>query len=92
MGCRDSGMAAVEHAHSADGRRHPQQESFVINLSQGNNLTPALGYGFGIVRDRLHNHFYTGRLNTSEFEEYMESGNVFVRQLLNIAGQNPGQS
>ena len=81
-------MAAVEHTRSRDSRRHPQEKRFIINLSQRNNLTPELGYGFDIVRDRLHNHFYTGRLNTNEFEEYMETGKVFVRQLLHIAERN----
>ena len=78
-------MAAVEHARNPGSRRHPQQERFIINLLRQHNLPPNLRQGFIIVRDRLHNHFYTGRLDALQFSEYMDRGNVFVRQLLEIA-------
>ena len=78
-------MAAVEHARNPSSRRHPQQERFIINLLRQHNLPPNLRQGFIIIRDRLHNHFYTGQLDTLQFSEYMDRGNVFVRQLLEIA-------
>lgn len=85
-------MAAVEHARNPASRRHPQQERFIINLLRQHSLPPSLWQGFIIVRDRLHNHFYTGQLDTLQFSEYMDRGNVLVRQLLEIAERirNPG--
>ena len=78
-------MAVIDHALTPGSRRHPQHESFIINLSQHDSLTLELIRGFRVVKSRLHNHFYTGRLNAWQFDEYMENGNVFVRQLLDIA-------
>lgn len=78
-------MSAIDHALTPGSRRHPQQERFIIGLSQHDSLTLELIRGFRVVKNRLHNHFYTGRLNAWQFDEYMENGNVFVRQLLEIA-------
>ena len=87
-GAAIQGMAAVSHAQGPTSGRHPQQERFIINLSHQYNLTPALGVGFRIARDRLHNHFYTGLLNAERLAEHLENGRIFVRQLLDIAGEN----
>lgn len=81
-------MAAVSHSQRQDDRRHPQQGRFIINLSHQYDLALGLATGFRTVRDRLHNHFYTGLLNPQQLAEYTESGIVFVRQLLSIARQN----
>ena len=81
-------MAAVSHAQRQDGHRHPQRVRYIHNLSRQHNLSPSLEGGFGIVKDQLHNHFYTGLLNPQQLAEDMDSGISFVRQLLNIARQN----
>ena len=78
-------MAVIDHALTPGSRRHPQQERFIIGLSQQDSLTLELIRGFRVVKSRLHNHFYTGRLDAWQFDEYMEKGNIFVRQLLGIA-------
>ena len=81
-------MAAVSHAQSQDGHRHPQRGGFIRNLSRQYDLSPSLESGFGAVQNRLHNHFYTGRMNPQQLDEDMEHGIVFVQQMLNIARQN----
>lgn len=81
-------MGAVSHARRRDDRRHPQQLDFILRLSRQHNLSPSLEEGFETVKDRLHNHFYTGLLNPQQLAEYMEKGISFVQQLLNIARQN----
>ena len=81
-------MAAVTHAQSQDGHRHPQRGGFIRNLSRQYDLSPSLESGFGAVQNRLHNHFYTGLLTPQQFSESMEHGIAFVRQMLDIARQN----
>ena len=85
-------MAAIDHALTPGSQRHPQHENFIINLPQHDSLTLELRRRFRVVKNRLHNHFYTGRLTAGQFDESMESGNVLVRQLLGIAERirNPG--
>ena len=85
-------MAAVSHAQRQDGHRHPQRVRYIHNLSQQHNLSPSLEEGFETVKDRLHNHFYTGLLNPQQLAEYMEKGTSFVQQLLNVARQNHNRS
>ncbi len=81
-------MAAVSHTRTRDDRRHPQQLDFILLLTRQYILSPSLEAGFGTVRDRLHNHFYTGRLNLQQLAENSERGIAFVQQMLNIARQN----
>ena len=81
-------MSSVSHAQSQDGHRHPQRGGFILNLSRQYDLSPSLESGFRIAKDRLHNHFYTGLLNSQQLGEYLEDGVVLVRQLLDIARQN----
>ena len=81
-------MAAVSHAQSQDGHRHPQRARFIHSLSGQYKLSPTLESGFGTVKDRLHNHFYTGLLNSHQLAEYLEDGIAFVQQMMSIARQN----
>ena len=81
-------MAAVSHAQSQDGHRHPQRSGFIRNLSRQYDLSPSLESGFGTAQNRLHNHFYTGLLTSQQFAESMEHGIAFVQQMLDIAQQN----
>ena len=43
-------MAVIDHALIPGSRRHPQQERFIIGLSQQDSLTLELIRGFIIVR------------------------------------------
>ncbi len=85
--------ACAAIAHRA-GRRpsHPlqwrQMERLLAFAVADPTTLSALEDGMHVAQQRLHNHFYTGRLGGDELARYLQIGVEHVRSLLQIA-QHP---
>lgn len=92
------GMAAAECVWGAASQmidtlyrrhppRHPQnrdRSATVSLLGERYELVTELQRGFMVVKNDLHNHFYTGRL-TAELAASLEIGRTFVNTMLELA-------
>ena len=68
--------------------RHPQNRdraATVSLLGEKYQRVDELQRGFVVVRNNLHNHFYTGRLSESELSKALEAGRTFVNMMLELA-------
>ena len=68
--------------------RHPQnrdRSATVSMLGERYELVTELQRGFMVVRNDLHNHFYTGRLTEPELAASLEIGRTFANTMLNLA-------
>ena len=95
------GMAAAEmvwgaanqaiHAanHSMGITRHASRNRdrrlVVERIGRAHGVEEELADGFRAAANRLHNHFYTGRLSAEELEENMKAGVSFARLMLELA-------
>ena len=46
-----------------------------------------LNSGFEVIRNRLHNHFYTGRLSYQELSQHLAAGIDFVNRMIELSEQ-----
>ncbi len=84
--------AAIQVIHAANHRltaRHPQSSRDMMlvteRLENKYGLDGELADGFIVVKNRLHNHFHTRRLNEREMLESMETGKDFVNRMMGLA-------
>ena len=86
---------AVVHAlhavgHATDIRpQHPTKNNGMMNILRTieprDDVQNELGGSLRRAQRRLHNNFYTARLNESQLSNEITAGVVFVRLLLDIA-------
>lgn len=84
-GAANLSIEAVRHTR---GQRHgnPREKAGLIrNLTAADGRLRSFSDGFGVVKDELHNHFYTNRLSATEAELLLVIGRDFVEQMLAIA-------
>lgn len=78
-------VVVVSHTLGTDDQRHPPHSRVIFALFEQHNLPAAFRGEFEDARDKLHNHFYTGRLSDAALWEAIEQGRSFVRQLLAVS-------
>ena len=84
---------AVEAVRHTRGQRHGnarEKARLVRDLNAADRRRQSFSNGFGIVKDELHNHFYTNRLSATETARLLVIGRAFVAQMLAIA-ESPHQ-
>ena len=82
---------AVSHSQSAEHAvRNRVRDQIVGRLDEKYNLGTFLTNGFTTAKDKLHNHFYTGRLGELDVSENLIIGRAFVNRLLELAEQERG--
>lgn len=89
-GAAQQAIDAVSHAR---GQRHGNtraKAALVQAMDTKYGPVPELATGFESIRDRLHNHFYTGRLAEPELSERLQAARIFIRQMQDIARQERG--
>ena len=84
-GAANLSIEAVRHTR---GQRHGnvrEKVRFIGALNDVDGRRQSFSNGFGIVKGELHNHFYTNQLSATEASRFLESGHIFVAQMLAIA-------
>ena len=90
-GATVQGIYALYHLQGSN--RHPNTREYARIISQTTTddaTRGALDAGFTAAKDKLHNHFYTGRLDDRELEINMGLGKTLVGWLLAMAGWAAG--
>ena len=83
--------AANQAIHAANRRmgtmRHANRDRRLVveRIGRAHGVEEELADGFSAAANRLHNHFYTGRLSADELEENMKAGISFARLMLELA-------
>ena len=81
-------VQVIDAAYRQHPPRHPQNRERTLTVSllaERYQQTNELIDGFMAVRNDLHNHFYTGRLNAQDLAERLAVGIAFVNTMLNLA-------
>jgi hypothetical protein len=69
--------------------RHPNgnrdRVAITSRLGDKYGLRSELDLGFNSVAHRLHNHFYTGRMNQQDLELHLGIGEFFVNRMIRLA-------
>ena len=69
--------------HSGSNRDRGQVVEYMANKYSVDELFD----GFDAAKTNLHNHFYTGRLDSGELHDYLAQGISFVNQMIELADQ-----
>ncbi len=89
-------IQAIEAAnHSGGTARHIHSNArgmreVIDRLGLEYDLFDEVNGGFTDVRNALHNHFYTGRLNAEELSMSLTRGRDFVNLVLELAARELG--
>lgn len=73
--------------HTRGLRRHGnrrEKEQFIGEITVVGGPGPELDVGFRLARTRLHNHFYTNRLNAADAAYHLGLGREFVTRLIEM--------
>ena len=84
-GAANLSIEAVRHTR---GQRHGnarEKARLVSDLNDADGRQLSFSAGFGVVKDELHNHFYTNRLSAAGAARLLVIGRSFVAQMLAIA-------
>lgn len=84
-GAANLSIEAVRHTR---GQRHGnarEKARLVSALNDVDGRQLSFSGRFGIIKDELHNHFYTNRLSATEAARLLVAGRNFVEQMLSIA-------
>lgn len=69
--------------------RHPSRnrdrDTIISRLGDKYGLRSELDLGLKSVTERLHNHFYTGRLSQQDLELHLGIGESFVNRMIRLA-------
>lgn len=82
-------IQAIDAAKHRSGEGHAgnnRDRSELVESFESTMGLSGLSDGLKLSINRLHNHFYTGRLSQLELTLYVEAGVAFVVQMLEIAG------
>ena len=74
-------MGMTRHAS-----RNRDRRMVVERIGRAHGVDEELADGFSAAANRLHNHFYTGRLSAEDLEDSIEAGVSFARLMLELAG------
>ena len=83
-------VQAIDAANHSTGitrhaSRNRDRRLVVERIGRAHGVGEDLADGFSAAANRLHNHFYTGRLSADELEDSMEAGVSFARLMLELA-------
>ena len=81
-------VQVIDAAYRQHPPRHPQNRERTLTVSllaERYQQTNELIDGFMAVRNDLHNHFYTGRLDAQDLAERLAVGIAFVNTMLRLA-------
>lgn len=76
---------AINHQLGARHTSNNRNRAQIVEYMENKYGPESLNAGFASVKNRLHNHFYTGRLSSQELPLHLEAGIAFVNRMIELS-------
>ena len=81
-------IQVIDATNHQMGARHTstnRDQAQIIEYLENKYGPESLNAGFASVKDKLHNHFYTGRLSSEELPLHLDTGIAFVNRMIELS-------